>query len=117
LKALSDAKHELTHYAVAETGKDTPPHPSLFIKPSTAVGDYGGDIPIPKICQDGEADYEIELCAVIGKAAKNVSREEALDYVAGFTVGNDVSARKWQALSSRAGTSPQWCFGKVGVTN
>lgn len=70
-------------------------------------------MPIPKIAQEGEADYEIELCVVIGKDAKDVSRGEAMEYVAGFTVGNDVSARKWQRNPERAGGVPQWCFAKV----
>ena len=54
-------------------------------------------------------DYECELAVVIGKAAKNISRAEALEYVAGYTCANDVSARDWQV---RFGGS-QWCRGKT----
>ena len=48
---------------------------------------------IPKICQDNQADYEGELVIIMGKDAKNVSKEEALEYVLGYTAGNDVSSR------------------------
>src|SRR5207253_2976066 len=51
-------------------------------------------IPIPK--RSSMIDYEAELCVVIGKAARHVSREKALDYVFGYTCANDVSARDWQ---------------------
>jgi 2-keto-4-pentenoate hydratase/2-oxohepta-3-ene-1,7-dioic acid hydratase in catechol pathway len=54
-------------------------------------------------------DYECELAVVIGRAARNVSRGEALDYVLGYTCANDVSARDWQ----KAGGGGQWCRGKT----
>ena len=54
-------------------------------------------------------DYECELAVVIGKAAKNVSKEKALDYVLGYTCANDVSARDWQ----RTFGGSQWCRGKT----
>jgi 2-keto-4-pentenoate hydratase/2-oxohepta-3-ene-1,7-dioic acid hydratase in catechol pathway len=53
-------------------------------------------------------DYECELAVVIGRACKNVSRENALEYVLGYTCANDVSARDWQI--ARGGG--QWCRGK-----
>lgn len=98
---------------VQEGGRAPPPFPSLFLKPSTCLAGYGENIPIPKIAQEDEADYETELCVVIGQDAKDVSAEEALSYVAGYTVGNDISARKWQRNPERAGGVPQWCFAKV----
>ena len=49
---------------------------------------------------------------VIGKDAKDVSVEDALDYVAGYTCGNDVSSRKLQRDPKLAGSVPQWCFSK-----
>ena len=52
-------------------------------------------------------DYEVELVAVIGKPAKNVSVESALDYVFGYAVGNDLSVRELQFRS------PQWLYGKA----
>ena len=53
-------------------------------------------------------DYEAELAVVIGKAAKNVTRENALSHVLGYTCANDVSARDWQ----KEGGGSQWCRGK-----
>ncbi|CAK9780357.1 hypothetical protein CC85DRAFT_278448 [Cutaneotrichosporon oleaginosum] len=97
---------------ILEAGRSLPPFPSLFIKPGTAHGEYGRAVPIPKCAQDGEADYEGELCVVIGRDAKDVSKEDALAYVAGYTAGDDVSTRKWQRLKERAGGVPQWCFSK-----
>lgn len=57
-------------------------------------------------------DYEGELCVLIGKTGKNITPEDSLDHVAGYTVGNDVSARDWQTKPEMAGPRPQWCFGK-----
>lgn len=68
---------------------------------------------IPKCAQEGEADYEAELVVLVGKDAKNVKKEDALDYVAGYTVGNDMSTRKWQRNPERVGGVPQWSFSKV----
>jgi len=50
-------------------------------------------VEIPKICQDEQADYEGELVVILGKDAKNVSKEDALEYVLGYTAGDDVSSR------------------------
>jgi 2-keto-4-pentenoate hydratase/2-oxohepta-3-ene-1,7-dioic acid hydratase in catechol pathway len=47
--------------AVLEAGRKPPPYPSIFIKPATSVADYGEDIPIPKVAQDEQCDYEGEL--------------------------------------------------------
>lgn len=49
---------------------------------------------------------------VIGKEGKDISAEDALSYVAGYTVANDVSARTWQRDPKFAGEVPQWCFSK-----
>jgi 2-keto-4-pentenoate hydratase/2-oxohepta-3-ene-1,7-dioic acid hydratase in catechol pathway len=99
---------------VLEAGRSLPPYPSLFIKPNTCLADHGDAVPIPSIAQSPlEADYEGELCVVIGKDCKNVSKEDALSYVAGYTCGDDVSTRKWQRDADRAGGVPQWCFSKV----
>ena len=83
----------------------------MFTKPGPAVADYGEDIPIPVIAQQ-QCDYEGEMTIVIGKDAKNVTEENALDYVAAYTVGNDVSARDWQRETDKAGPVPQWSFSK-----
>lgn len=82
------------------------------MKASTAVHDHGKDIVIPTIAQDEQADYEGEICIVIGKDAKDVAEADALDYVAGYTAGNDVSSRKLQSKPELAGPMPQACFSK-----
>lgn len=68
--------------------------PQLFFKSPSCLVANGADIIIPKGTQD--VHYEGELVIVIGKKAKNVSKEQALEYVLGVTCGNDVSARDWQ---------------------
>ena len=84
-----------------------PKVPMLFTKPRTALADpYPADTRIPKCAQDGTSDYEAELCVVIKKAGRDISEEEALDYVHGYTCSNDVSARTLQLATS------QWSFSK-----
>lgn len=67
---------------------------------------------MPKLAQDDQADYEGELCFVISKDAKNVSEEDAVNYIGGYLAGNDVSSRKLQRDPKLAGTVPQWNFSK-----
>ena len=88
-----------------------PVNPTIFIKPGTAVGDTRAPVPIPKWGQP-QCDYEGELTVVIGKDCKNVSQEQALEYVAGYVTGNDVSCRDWQMEKDKAGPVPQWSFSK-----
>lgn len=57
-------------------------------------------------------DYEGELAIVIGREGKDIPVDDALSYVAGYIVCNDVSARLWQRDPHYAGAVPQWCFGK-----
>lgn len=83
----------------------------MFTKFSHAVASTREPIPIPKIAQ-AQCDYEGELTIVIGRDCKNVSEAEALDYVAGYTTGNDVSCRDWQMEKPKAGMMPQWSFSK-----
>jgi 2-keto-4-pentenoate hydratase/2-oxohepta-3-ene-1,7-dioic acid hydratase in catechol pathway len=73
------------------------------------VQNPGDPIVLPTHLKSNEVDYECELAVVIGKAAKNVSKENALDYVLGYTCANDVSARDWQ----RTFGGSQWCRGKT----
>lgn len=88
-----------------EGGFDAPDEPVLFSKfPQSIVGP---DEPVEWDPELTEAvDYEAELVAVIGERARNVTEEDALDYVAGYTVGNDVSARDLQMADE------QWVRGK-----
>lgn len=93
----------------AETGAAIPPQPVVFMKPTTTVAGPGAVIGLPRVCDQGpEVDYEAELAVVIGRAARDVSEEAALDYVLGYTCANDVSARRLQK-SDAAG---QWIRGK-----
>ena len=86
-----------------------PTYPILFYKPPTSLGGPFDPIPIPAPAQEVKGlDYECELVAVIGKEAREVSEEEALGYVLGYSVGNDVSHREWQL--KRGGG--QWALGK-----
>ncbi|GJL65346.1 MAG: hypothetical protein NPIRA05_03170 [Nitrospirales bacterium] len=90
-----------------ETGAKLPEHPVLFIKASNALNNSEDPIVIPKVATD-EVDYECELAVIIGKPAKNVTQQNALNYVLGYTCANDVSARRWQ----KNGGGKQWCRGK-----
>lgn len=92
----------------AEGGKPVPKRPVLFMKTPSAAQRPGGPIVLPRRLESTRVDYEAELAVVIGKTCKNVSRDEALDYVLGYACGNDVSARDWQ----RDGGGGQWCRGK-----
>ncbi|GAA1848444.1 fumarylacetoacetate hydrolase family protein [Microbacterium koreense] len=78
----------------AELGNDVPDEPLLFLKPNTAV--IGPDDAIVLPPQSERIDFEGELAVVIGRIAKNVAAADALDYVFGYTVGNDVTARDLQ---------------------
>lgn len=67
---------------------------------------------MPTIAQNDQCDWEGELSILIGKTGKNIKRDQALDYVAGYMASNDVSARKWQRDPAYAGGVPQWGFSK-----
>ncbi|TDD35984.1 FAA hydrolase family protein [Actinomadura sp. KC06] len=66
--------------------------PRLFIKPATSVSGPGEEIALPSVSPS--VDWEAELVAVIGRGGKDIPVEDALDHVGGYTIGNDVSARK-----------------------
>jgi 2-keto-4-pentenoate hydratase/2-oxohepta-3-ene-1,7-dioic acid hydratase in catechol pathway len=92
-----------------ESNCPVPEFPVLFMKSTAAVQNPGDPIVLPRHLRSDEVDYECELVVVIGKKCKNVSREYALDYVLGYTCGNDVSARDWQMKWSGS----QWCRAKM----
>jgi 2-keto-4-pentenoate hydratase/2-oxohepta-3-ene-1,7-dioic acid hydratase in catechol pathway len=80
-----------------EVGRPLPQFPMVFVKTTNALQHPGDPILLPRSQNtSAEVDYEGELAVVIGRAAKNVSRERALDHVLGYTIANDVSARDWQ---------------------
>lgn len=90
---------------ILEMGRDLPANPVLFAKFANTVIGPQDDIPFYPISE--QLDYEAEFAFVIGKKARNVSREEALDYVAGYTIVNDVTYRDIQRRTL------QWLQGKT----
>jgi 2-keto-4-pentenoate hydratase/2-oxohepta-3-ene-1,7-dioic acid hydratase in catechol pathway len=93
----------------AEGNVPIPQFPVVFMKATTAVQNPGDPIVLPRHLASQEVDYECELAVVIGRRCKNVRRDEAHNYILGYTAANDVSARDWQ---TRWGGS-QWCRGKT----
>lgn len=89
----------------AETGADIPEHPILFMKANSAIVGPNDDVVMPR--GSTKTDWEVELGVVIGTTAKYVSEEDALNYVAGYCLCNDVSERHFQA-----GLTGQWTKGK-----
>lgn len=85
-----------SHWTQKEMKGTIPTVPEVFLKAPTCVLDPSEPIMLPKIAGDA-VDGECELVAVIGKDCKNVSISSAMDYVLGYTIGNDVTARDVQA--------------------
>lgn len=81
-----------------ETKSEAPKKPLVFSKFTSALAAHKENIPIP--AGTDKVDYEVELVAVIGKKAYCVSPEEALEHVAGYTIGNDVTARPAKRISA-----------------
>ncbi len=93
----------------AEAGMEVPKEPILFFKATTAICGPDDQVLIPRNSQ--KTDWEVELGVVIGKTAQDVDEADALDYVAGYCVINDVSERAFQL--ERGG---QWVKGKSADT-
>ncbi len=93
----------------AESGMEVPPEPIIFFKATSAICGPNDDVEIPRTSE--ATDWEVELAVVIGKTAKYVSEDQALDHVAGYCVVNDVSERDFQI--KRHG---QWVKGKSADT-
>src|SRR5262249_32451860 len=91
-----------------EVGIEQPEFPVVFAKGVNTVQAPGQPIQLPELAGSSEVDYEAELVVIIGKACKDVLPERALEYVAGYTCGNDVSARDWQLKKGGS----QWSRGK-----
>ena len=89
---------------IHETKLEKPAFPALFTKFAATLSGANDDIPLPS-CSD-MVDWEAELAFVVGRHARHVSEEDAMDHIAGFTVINDVSVRDWQRRTS------QWDQGK-----
>lgn len=88
-----------------EAGLPLPEQPIYFAKFGNSLAGHREEVVLPAATERG--DYEVELVAVIGRPARRVRRDEALDYVFGYATGNDLSARELQMRSS------QWLFGKA----
>jgi len=78
----------------AEAHREVPTEPLIFLKPPSAVIGPGENVAYPPISQ--RVDYEAELAVVIGRRVRNISADEALNCVLGYTCGNDVTARDLQ---------------------
>lgn len=87
-----------------EVGAETPSHPTIFTKFGNALIGPGEQIQMPP--ESNKIDWEVELCAVIGKKGRRIPVEEAEEYLLGYTVLNDVSVRDWQGRTS------EWFQGK-----
>jgi 2-keto-4-pentenoate hydratase/2-oxohepta-3-ene-1,7-dioic acid hydratase in catechol pathway len=90
-----------------ESGAAIPAEPVIFCKFPTAVAAHEQPIVLPPVSKC--VDYEAELVVVIGSGGRNIPRERALEHVAGYTCGHDVSARDWQ-MHKPGG---QWLLGKT----
>ncbi len=90
-----------------ETGAPIPDHPVIFMKNIRAVIGPGEAIRLPRRLRSDEVDSEAELAVVLGRDCRNATRAGAMEFVAGFTCANDVSARDWQRRPGR-----QWCRAK-----
>ena len=91
-----------------EMGSAFPEYPVIFMKGVGSLLDPDQAIRIPEYLGSDQVDYEVELAVLIGRTCKNVTEDQALEYVLGYTVANDVTARDWQ---KRWGGG-QWCRAK-----
>jgi 2-keto-4-pentenoate hydratase/2-oxohepta-3-ene-1,7-dioic acid hydratase in catechol pathway len=98
----------------AETGATVPPEPIIFMKATSAIVGPNDNVLIPRGSE--KTDWEVELAVIIGKTAKYVSEDDALDYVAGYAVSDDVSERAFQTERSGQWTKGKSCdtFGPIG---
>ncbi|KII14373.1 fumarylacetoacetate hydrolase family protein [Phaeobacter sp. S60] len=97
-----------------EAGLAIPQHPILFLKANSAISGPNDPVVLPRGAQ--KTDWEVELGVVIGKTAKYIGIEDALDHVAGYCVVNDVSERSFQMDLSGQWTKGKSCdsFGPIG---
>jgi 2-keto-4-pentenoate hydratase/2-oxohepta-3-ene-1,7-dioic acid hydratase in catechol pathway len=93
-----------------ETNSPIPEEPVVFGKFNNTLSGPDADIVLPRVSK--KVDYEAELVVVIGRAGKHILAEHALDHVAGYMCGHDVSARDWQ----KGRPSGQWLLGKTPDT-
>ncbi|CAO3458907.1 fumarylacetoacetate hydrolase family protein [Azospirillum largimobile] len=98
----------------AETGMAVPPEPIIFMKATSAIVGPNDPIELPRGSE--KTDWEVELAFVIGKTAKYVTEDEAMDHVAGYCIVNDVSERAFQIEKQGQWTKGKSCdsFGPTG---
>ena len=98
----------------AESGLDVPPEPVMFMKATSAICGPNDPIIIPR--GSTKTDWEVEMAVIIGTAAKYVSEKDAMAYVAGYAVTNDVSERAFQIERAGQWTKGKSCdnFGQIG---
>jgi len=97
-----------------ETGAEIPKHPLLFMKATSAIIGPNDNVVMPRASKT--TDWEVELAIVIGRKAKYVSQKDALKYVAGYCIANDVSERTFQKQLTGQWTKGKSCdtFGPLG---
>ena len=98
-KILAVAKNYVKH--IDELKLSIPGEPKIFLKPPSALIGDNGVVVIPK--SSARVDYGVELAVIIKEECRKVEKEEALDYVLGFTVFNDITARDIQAKEMKEG--------------
>lgn len=98
----------------AETGAAIPKEPILFNKAPSCIQGCNDDVMIPK--KSVKTDWEVELCIIIGKGGRYISKKKAIDHVAGYAVCNDVSEREYQMERGTQWMKGKGCetFGPVG---
>lgn len=98
----------------AESGMEVPPEPVIFMKATSAICGPNDPIIIPRGSE--KTDWEVELAVIIGKPAKYVTKDTAMDHVAGYAITNDVSERAFQAERAGQWTKGKSCdnFGQIG---
>ncbi len=90
------------HIGIGRT--ELPEYPNMFCKTANTIIGHGQPVVIPRVTQ--QVDYEAELAVIIGRRGQDIPESEAMDYVAGYSIFNDVSARDYQKRTS------QWLLGK-----
>ena len=91
---------------IREMGYEIPKFPSIFVRFPRTFVPHDGHMVMPS--HSTHFDYEGEMVAVIGQPARNVSEEEALDYVTGYTICNDGSVRDWQRRGPQVAPGKNW---------
>ncbi len=91
-----------------EFGGDVPKSPIIFLKPSTAIIENGVDIVLPPLSKN--VHHEVELTVLIGRSGKNISKSEAMNHVAGYGIGLDMTMRDKQSEAKKEGNP--WSIAK-----